>query len=104
MRISRISVAASLAGLALAGCAVSRYPVVSELQAVDVQAMSCAALQQERDALTGVERRIGEIAATGRAADGSTPVLYTTDRAGAERAARTRAEAIAAGQRARGCA
>jgi hypothetical protein len=103
VRIGGWIIAAALMGSSLAGCAVSRYPIAPTWSAADAGTLTCAQLEQERDAAALTERRIAEIARTGRAADGSRPVLYSTAKADADRAVQARGASIADALRAGGC-
>ena len=104
MRIGAGRLAAAVLVTGLTGCAVHRYPVMPPASAAELGALTCGGLDQAQAEVDDTGRRIAEIAATGRAADGARPVLYSTARADADRAVRARATAIAEARQARGCA
>lgn len=104
MRTAGWMLAAALTGICLTGCAVSRYPVMPLGSAAELEAMTCAQLDQAQAAVAHTERQIAEIAANGRTADGARPVLYSTAKSDADRAARDRAAAISTARQAKRCA
>ncbi|MFC7378846.1 hypothetical protein [Brevundimonas sp. GCM10030266] len=103
MRIGGLVMAAALTGIGLTGCATARYPTMTGPSPTELAGMTCAQLAAEQAVVDRTERQIAEIAANGRAADGSSPVLYSTARADADRAIQTRRAALSEAAAARGC-
>ncbi|MDQ8028721.1 MAG: hypothetical protein REJ23_08325 [Brevundimonas sp.] len=103
MRIGGLMLAAALTGIGLTGCATTRYPTMTGPSSAELAGMTCAQLATEETAVATTERQIAEIAANGRAADGSTPILYSTSRPDADRAIQTRRAALSEAAAAKGC-
>ncbi|RYG18778.1 MAG: hypothetical protein EON96_04280 [Caulobacteraceae bacterium] len=90
-------------GLALAGCVGMKYPMLTTLSAVDAGAMTCSRLHDQRLVAEDTAQQITLIAQGGRPRFSQRPVLYSTARPDAERAAQARLSVIEAALLAKGC-
>ncbi|MFA4940232.1 hypothetical protein [Brevundimonas sp.] len=90
-------------GLALAGCVGTKYPMLTTLSAVDAGAMTCSQLHGQRLVAEDTAQKIAHIAQGGRPRFSQRPVLYSTARPDAERAAQARLSVVEAALLAKGC-
>ena len=89
--------------LALAGCVGTKYPMLTNLSAADAGAMTCSQLHGQRLVAEDTAQQIARIAQGGRPRFSQRPVLYSTARPDAERAAQTQLAVIEAPLSAKGC-
>ena len=90
-------------GLALAGCVGTKYPMLTTLSAADAGAMTCSQLHAQRLVAEDTAQQIAHIAQGGRPRFSQRPVLYSTARPDAERAAQARLSVIKTALLAKGC-
>jgi hypothetical protein len=92
----------AIAGLsALGGCASARYPVLPAAWNPQGQALSCGQLNVELEKARQTQIQIEDIAA-GRARN-VRPILYSTDRADADRAVQARLSEVEGLRRTQNC-
>ena len=80
-----------------------KYPMLTTLSAVDAGAMTCSRLHDQRLVAEDTAQQIARIAQGGRPRFSQRPVLYSTARPDAERAAKARLSVIEAALLAQGC-
>lgn len=97
------SIAILVCSLALAGCVGTKYPMLTTLSAADADAMTCSQLHDQRLVAKDTAQQIARIAQGGLPRFSQRPVLYSTARPDAERAAQARLSVIAAALLAKGC-
>ena len=90
-------------GFALAGCAGTKYPMLTTLSAADAGTMTCSRLHAQRLVAEDTAQQIAQIAQGGAPRFSQRPVLYSTARPDAERAAQTQLAVIEAPLSAKGC-
>ena len=90
-------------GFVLAGCMGTKYPMLTTLSPTDAGAMTCSQLHGQRLVAEDAAQQIAQIAEGGRPRFSQRPVLYSTARPDAERAAQARLSVIDAALLAKGC-
>ncbi|VXA99333.1 hypothetical protein BREVUG8_100105 [Brevundimonas sp. G8] len=89
--------------LVLAGCVGMKYPMLTTLSPTDADAMTCSQLHDQGLVAEDTTQQIDLIAQGGRPRFSQRPVLYSTARPDAERAAQARLSVIEAALLAKGC-
>ena len=90
-------------GLALAGCMGTKYPMLTTLSPNDAGAMTCSRLHDQRLVAEDTAQQIAHIAQGGQPRFSQRPLLYSTARPDAERAAQARLSVIEAALLAKRC-